>query len=221
MIDSKGTRNKLTTNSSNSSSKSNLSLDPLNLDGVSDPLSQFARQEIDPLSQMAAEYDSALPSNNAKHKKRVKAIDTVDASSVEPWITRRGTILNKYTTSEKLTIFTSFLNTGQIIRTQTTVDKVRHRLEQLDEFQDVQLMNDLTQQEYVTKIQQLNSELVDAWRTDQRVKSLKIAIQCSKLLSDTSVVQFYPSKFVLITDILDIFGKLVYDRLKAKSESIE
>lgn len=30
--------------------------------------------------------------------------------------------------------------------------------------------------------------------------------QCSKLLSDTSVIQFYPSKFVLITDILDTFG---------------
>lgn len=29
---------------------------------------------------------------------------------------------------------------------------------------------------------------------------------------------FYPSKFVLITDILDIFGKLVYERLKVKAE---
>jgi len=29
---------------------------------------------------------------------------------------------------------------------------------------------------------------------------------------------FYPSKFVLITDILDIFGKLVYERLKMKAE---
>lgn len=29
---------------------------------------------------------------------------------------------------------------------------------------------------------------------------------------------FYPGKFVLITDILDIFGKLVYERLKVKAE---
>jgi len=29
---------------------------------------------------------------------------------------------------------------------------------------------------------------------------------------------FYPSKFVVITDILDIFGKLVYERLKMKAE---
>ena len=34
-----------------------------------------------------------------------------------------------------------------------------------------------------------------------------IHTQCSKLLSDVSVIQFYPSKFVLITDILDNFGE--------------
>ena len=32
--------------------------------------------------------------------------------------------------------------------------------------------------------------------------------QCSKLLADTSVIKFYPSKFVLITDVLDKFGAL-------------
>lgn len=101
-------------------------------------------------------------------------------------------------------------------------EKVKHRLEQLDDFEDgsVRKMMNLTQQEYIIKIEQLNQELVQAWNTDQRVKALKIAIQCSKLLADTSVVQFYPSKFVLITDILDIFGKLVFERLRSKAESI-
>eukprot|EP00731_Ephydatia_muelleri_P028472 Em0020g116a len=59
--------------------------------------------------------------------------------------------------------------------------------------------------------------MVTAWDADQRVKALKIAIQCSKLLADISVIQFYPSKFVLITDILDKFGKCVFDRIKEKS----
>jgi len=42
-------------------------------------------------------------------------------------------------------------------------------------------------------------------------------IQCAKLLTDISVIQFYPSKFVLVTDILDTFGRLVYDRIAAKA----
>lgn len=211
MFDSKGTRNRLSLLPSVSSSKS--SLDPFSsLDGT-DPLSQFARQEVDPLSQMAAEFEATNISNNSNRKITIE-------SSVESWNSRRAIILNKYTTSERLTIATSFLGGENIVKNQTTVEKVRHRLEQLDDFQDIHFMQNLTQQEYMSKIQQLNSELVAAWKTDQRVKSLKIAIQCSKLLADpSSVMQFYPSKFVLVTDILDIFGKLVYDRLKSKSES--
>jgi hypothetical protein len=186
------------------------------LDGSDDPLSQFARQELDPLSQMAAEVESnVVKSKNSSHKKQL--VDPT--SSVASWISRRAIILNKYTTSEKLTIATSFLGAENIVRNQTTVEKVKHRLEQLDDFQDIHYMQNLTQQEYIGKIQQLNGELTAAWKTEQRVKSLKIAIQCSKLLSDaSSVMQFYPSKFVLVTDILDLFGKLVYDRLKSKSE---
>lgn len=148
--------------------------------------------------------------------------EILQESSFDSWHSRRTMILAKYTTSEKLSIVTSFLTGGEIIKTQqaTISEKVKHRLEQLDDFEEgsIRQMLDLTQQEYVSRIEQLNNELVQAWNSDQRVKSLKIAIQCSKLLADTSVMQFYPSQFVLITDILDIFGKLVYERLTSKAE---
>ena len=39
-----------------------------------------------------------------------------------------------------------------------------------------------------------------------------ICRQCAKLLADVSVIQFYPSKFVLVTDILDTFGEFVISR---------
>lgn len=149
--------------------------------------------------------------------------EIVQENSLDSWHSRRTMILTKYTTSEKLSIVTSFLTGGEIIKTQqaTISEKVKHRLEQLDDFDSIHQMLDLTQQEYVSRIEQLNNELVQAWNSDQRVKSLKIAIQCSKLLADTSVMQFYPSQFVLITDILDIFGKLVYERLISKAEYYE
>ncbi|KYQ47400.1 UPF0505 protein C16orf62 like protein, partial [Trachymyrmex zeteki] len=197
--------------------------DPLlshpSLDG-SDPLTQFAREELDPLSKMAADewdYSNVAPTGK-------KSKDTAE-ELVEPWSVRRSAILSKYTTSEKLSIVTSFLPGGEkvVVKVQPSgpmVDKVKTRLEQLDDFEEgsVRQMLDLSQQQYTARIEQLNNELVQAWHSDQRVKALKIAIQCAKLLVDTSVMAFYPSKFVLITDILDIFGKLVYERLKMKAE---
>lgn len=194
-----------------------------------DPLSQFAKEELDPLSQFAKEELDSLSkkplddwnkygsSSIKKNKERKVNID------MEPWANRKSAILSKFTTSEKLSIVTSFLSDGEkiVVKAQSsTVDKVKNRLEQLDDFEDssIRQMLDLSQQEYVNRIEQLNQELVQAWNSDQRVRSLKIAIQCAKLLVDTSVMQFYPSKFVLITDILDIFGKLVYDRLQNKAE---
>jgi len=78
-------------------------------------------------------------------------------------------------------------------------------------------MANLSQQDYIKRIDELNNALLSAWNEDDRVKTLKIVIQCAKLLADTSVIQFYPSKFVLITDVLDTFGQLVYERIKTKS----
>lgn len=140
------------------------------------------------------------------------------------WTTRRTSILSKYTTAEKLTIVSSFLHGGELVKTQITFsEKVKNRLEQLDDFDDgsVRRVNDLTQHEYQLRIEQLNQELIQAWKTDQRVKALKIAIQCTKLLADTSVLPYYPSQFVLVTDILENFGKLVYERLRSKAEYFE
>ncbi|KAG0422746.1 hypothetical protein HPB47_001453, partial [Ixodes persulcatus] len=133
--------------------------------------------------------------------------------SFEAWAVKKSGILAKYSTSEKLSITTSFLSGGEkvMVKTQSAVtDKVKNRLEQLDDFEEgsVKEMLNLSQQEYVTRIEELNQALGESWEQDQRVKALKIAIQCAKLLVDTSVIQFYPSKFVLITDILDNFGEL-------------
>jgi len=61
----------------------------------------------------------------------------------------------------------------------TVSDKVKNHLEQLDDFEDgsVQEMLNLSQQEYVKRIDELNNALILAWDQDQRVRSLKIAIQ--------------------------------------------
>ncbi|KAI8046018.1 VPS35 endosomal protein sorting factor-like isoform X1 [Drosophila gunungcola] len=187
-----------------------------------DPLSQFARQDEelhDPLSQMVSEFD-------LKTKRRERDRTEPEDNTLQ-WSCRRLGILNRFTTNEKLSLSTSFLvasgsldGGSESIKAQTVVaDKTKYRLEQLDHFDDGSMrhMMDLTQQEYIQRFEQLKQELIQSWHNDQRVKALKIAIQCAKMLADTTVLQFYPSQYVLITDILDVFGKLVYERLRAKA----
>ncbi|XP_067673421.1 VPS35 endosomal protein-sorting factor-like [Haliotis asinina] len=192
-----------------------------------DPLSAgplgAAFDGTDPLSQLAATVDvKPARSRSFQEKEEAQELD----ETFEPWSAKKGSILAKFTTSEKLSITTSFLSASDkervVMKAQTTTvsDKVKNRLEQLDDFEEgsVQEMLNLSQQDYVKRIDELNQALINAWDQDQRVKALKIAIQCSKLLSDVSVIPFYPSKFVLITDILDTFGRLVYDRLREKAQ---
>ncbi|CAH2086468.1 unnamed protein product [Euphydryas editha] len=149
-----------------------------------------------------------------------KSDDAINYSKI--WSVKCTAILNKYTTGEKLTIISSYLPGGEktLLRQVSNLnEKVKHRLEQLDDFDETSVRKTmgLSQQEFVTKIHMLDDEIKKAWDTEQRVKAFKIAIQCSKLLSDINVMQFYPSKFVLICDVLDNFGTLVFNRLKKKS----
>uniref|UniRef100_A0A672TKI7 VPS35 endosomal protein-sorting factor-like n=1 Tax=Strigops habroptila TaxID=2489341 RepID=A0A672TKI7_STRHB len=189
--------------SSTSSSSSSSMLDPLSsvLDGT------------DPLSLFAAAADPVTTADSTR-KKRDKDDSSAVGSDFEPWSSKRGDILARYTTTEKNSSIQFF--TGKATTTGSAVsEKVRTRLEELDDLEEgsqKELLN-LTQQDYMNRIEELNQSLKDAWSSDQKVKALKIVIQCSKLLSDTTVIQFYPSKFVLITDILDTFGKLVYERI--------
>ncbi|XP_078273677.1 VPS35 endosomal protein-sorting factor-like isoform X3 [Rhinoraja longicauda] len=195
--------------SSTSSSSSSSVVDPLSsmLDG-NDPLSLFAAT-TDPLSAVAGPA--------GKSNQRDKQEDAGVGADFDLWSGKRSYILTRYTTTEKLSI-NLFMGSekGKAAGPGSAVsEKVRTRLEELDDLEEgsqKELLN-LTQQDYINRIEELNQSLKDSWATDQKVKALKIVIQCSKLLSDTSVIQFYPSKFVLITDILDTFGKLVHERI--------
>ncbi|XP_032559633.1 VPS35 endosomal protein sorting factor-like isoform X1 [Chiroxiphia lanceolata] len=194
--------------SSTSSSSSSSMMDPLSsvLDGT-DPLSLFAA---------AADPVTTTATMDGTRRKRDKDDSSAVGSDFEPWSSKRGEILARYTTTEKLSI-NLYMGSekGKATATGSAVsEKVRTRLEELDDLEEgsqKELLN-LTQQDYMNRIEELTS-LLKELASDQKVKALKIVIQCSKLLSDTTVIQFYPSKFVLITDILDTFGKLVYERI--------
>uniref|UniRef100_A0A4W5MB84 VPS35 endosomal protein-sorting factor-like n=1 Tax=Hucho hucho TaxID=62062 RepID=A0A4W5MB84_9TELE len=199
--------------SSSSSSSSSVAPDPLSsmLDGT-DPLSMFAAASASESPLTLSQSSSTGDLGRGKRREDEVGVD------FEPWSSKRGEILARFTTTEKLSInlfMGSDKGKAPSLASSAVSEKVRTRLEELDDLEEGsqrELLN-LSQQDYVNRIEELNQSLKEAWASDQKVKALKIVIQCSKLLSDTAVIQFYPSKFVLITDILDTFGRLVYERI--------
>ncbi|UJR27431.1 hypothetical protein I4U23_008720 [Adineta vaga] len=189
---------------------------------VVDPLSAKSTQvDVDPLSRALA---AAITS---KKKESTDEFSTKVTDTFEPWSSKKSLILNQYSTTKKISMTTatnnsndeSIIDNSKVSDMTTTSERIKNRLEQLDAFEGGQQTQSLTQQEYINRINELSRDMSQAWKSDQRVKTLKIAIQCSKLLADMNVMEFYPSKFCLITDVLDTFGKLVYTRLLEKSAS--
>ncbi|XP_024006205.1 UPF0505 protein isoform X3 [Eutrema salsugineum] len=76
----------------------------------------------------------------------------------------------------------------------------------------------ISQQDYLAKVHELRDGITCAWQAEDRVTSLKLSIKVTKLLMDTTVLQFYPTVFVVVTDMLDMLGEMVWERIKEKAE---
>lgn len=100
----------------------------------------------------------------------------------------------------------------------TKLDKYHERLARLERKVVQEDIMELSQNEYLAHIDFLRQEIRAAWGRDERVNTLKLVVQCAKLLADNNVPQFYPSMFVRITEVLDMFSNMVYNRLKMKAE---
>ena len=76
----------------------------------------------------------------------------------------------------------------------------------------------MTQEEFVTQLREMNEDIAHAWLGAERVTALKLATRVARLLCDTSVPSFYPTLFVLVTEVMDTMGRLVFDRIRNKAE---
>ncbi|KAI3810064.1 hypothetical protein L1987_19671 [Smallanthus sonchifolius] len=94
---------------------------------------------------------------------------------------------------------------------------------QLDELNDSEKSTEkgfkiVSQQDYIKRLHELKDEIMRSWRSDDRATSLKLSIKVAMLLMDTCVAQFYPTLFVLATDIMDMLGDMVWVRIREKAE---
>jgi len=78
----------------------------------------------------------------------------------------------------------------------------------------------MSYEEYISRIDEMADNLRAHWKLEERVNALKIAIQLSKLLSDTSQLKLYSKKYKMVTNILDEFGKLIHIRIQSKAFDI-
>ncbi|GMN51638.1 hypothetical protein TIFTF001_020788 [Ficus carica] len=79
----------------------------------------------------------------------------------------------------------------------------------------------ITRQEYVSRLHELKDEIIRGWNAGDRVTALKLSIKVTRLLLDTSVSHFYGTVFVLATDVMDMLGDMVWERIKQKAEFSE
>jgi hypothetical protein len=139
----------------------------------------------------------------------------------EAWEPAKAEILKKYTVSGKIVVTTSFMTSVSDVDVGPNLepaDKMKARLNKLEE--KVEDTMEVSQKQYMNRIEELHKQLTLAWNNEQRVEALKIAIQCAKMMLDTTVIAFYPSMFVLLTEVLETFGDLVFERIKERSEEV-
>lgn len=184
---------------------------------VSDPLSAVS----DPLSA-AATTRATTPAESPGTPKRgddgallEELADGEPVSTFVSWNTRKTQIVQSFTTTGTIQM-PSFVSV-EVAKAGRGANALQARVQAIDDsVEDEVSMVRYNAREYVTHMTALNEELARAWNNEERVKALKMAIECARLLNNTNTPQFYPSLFVLVTEVLDTFGRLVFERIKQK-----
>ena len=91
------------------------------------------------------------------------------------------------------------------------IEKGRSRIDELDKGEDD--TNAGTVGEIVKKLEIFKKEMLQRWDKEEKVATLKIIIHCAKILNDVSTPKFYCHKFLIISEFIDNFSKLVYERI--------
>ena len=91
------------------------------------------------------------------------------------------------------------------------IEKGRSRMDELEKNEDD--TNAGTVGEIVKKMEIKKKEMLQLWGKEEKVSTLKIIIQYAKILNDVSTPKFYCHKFLLISEFIDNFSRLVYERI--------
>nr|XP_027061539.1 UPF0505 protein-like isoform X2 [Coffea arabica] len=176
-----------------------------------DPLSKINEKKEVSFEDFQDEEITGGPSNEA----------SVQSSSKE-WTSFKKILMQRFSASKNIplsSISNAIMKTGKV----TDKSPVDSHLEELDDPQKFteEGLKVISQREYVLRLYELKDEIALSWSKKEHVTSLKLCIRVARLLMDTSVVQFYPTLFVLATDVMDMLGDMVWQRIRQKAEHTE
>ncbi|CAH8347235.1 unnamed protein product [Eruca vesicaria subsp. sativa] len=146
------------------------------------------------------------------------SIETVTQELTKEWKSLKRILMQRFPVSKVISFspVSNVVTKGSKVETpsaQPHLEETGGERTCLDETAKV-----MDQQEYLAKVRELIDGITKAWQAEDRVTSLKLSIKVTKLLMDTTVLQFYPTVFVVVTDMLDMIGDMVWERIKEKAE---
>ena len=158
--------------------------------------------------------DLSDPLNFLRKEKRVIVVEEFAPlpkdNPAEYWSSLSSLTSKKYASTEAFKIYSDASEDDP-----KPIPQTFSRLELLEKG-DKRKMNEVSyvsHKEFNNHILLLTKEMEQAWNQNDRVKTLKLAIQSTKMLRDVQTQTFYPAVFMTITEMLDTFGQLVYTRL--------
>nr|XP_018675419.1 PREDICTED: UPF0505 protein C16orf62 homolog isoform X3 [Musa acuminata subsp. malaccensis] len=177
----------------------------------------------DPLRESATDAsESILDREDGCSTLRSKLSGEADNLLEKEWIFLKSSLMQKFSCSNTITISPTTdaimrNNKGKNAGYKTLADI---HMEDLDDPESTvkEEIKAITRQEYVSRLQELKSEINQAWIAEDRIRALKLSIKVARLLTDTSVCQFYPTLFTLVVDVMDMLGNLVWERIKKRTE---
>lgn len=146
-------------------------------------------------------------------------VDKENKEEISIWEQKRIKIMKDF--NREFGDMEVFINEGgeKDIDRPVRMGKGRSRLDQLEKKKHSRgsKIASISADEFQNQFKKLKRKMTQFWSKEEKVSCLKICIQCAKLLNDTETPAFYPQKFLIITEILDDFGKMVFDRMKKLS----
>jgi hypothetical protein len=153
---------------------------------------------MDPLASRGgmARLVVADPLRHADHRER---------SNYLVWSDRKVDVLREFTVSGNVSFAAGLLDADDAAGEEQSVPlaKARQRLQLLEASSRGVATVEMSQSDIIRRIEKMQRDLQRSWENNQRVTSLKICIQCSKLLTQAQVPQFYPSMWTMVIEVRD------------------